>query len=297
MRPSRGAAGRVTRAGLRTQHAALGTRRDERWLSEIWEWQAFDGRDLRTTSGLAFSVVYPGRPTGEAGPDFHDAILALRDGTLLRGDVELHLDSSGWRQHGHHRDPAYDGVVLHVVLTARAQTFNCSGQPVLTVELGSRLGSARRQSAGPVGAAESDAAYSEAPSQLTYLVRPCQHILPARGASSLAAALRALTLERFEAKQAVFEGELGVFDSEQVLYAGLMEALGYSRNRAPFRRLAQVVPLLAIRGQDDGGEELLLAAAELGHPGQAERLLEMAGLIPRPMRAGEWQTTGVRPDR
>jgi len=36
-------------------------------------------------------------------------------GDLLRGDVEIHLRASGWRSHGHAADPAYAGVVLHVV--------------------------------------------------------------------------------------------------------------------------------------------------------------------------------------
>ena len=54
-----------------------GARKDERWLSRAWERQAFDRHNLRSTSGVAFQVVYPGHCTGQAGPDFHDAILAL----------------------------------------------------------------------------------------------------------------------------------------------------------------------------------------------------------------------------
>src|SRR5579883_1102913 len=105
-------------------------RRDERWLSDVWDPQSFERRGLCTTSGLDFKIVYPGMCTGEAGPDFRDAILALDDGSLLRGDVELHLQSSGWRQHGHHRDPAYNGVLLHVVLEADEPTRNSRGEPV-----------------------------------------------------------------------------------------------------------------------------------------------------------------------
>src|SRR5581483_12156653 len=98
--------------------------RDEGWLAGIWQRQAFDKRDLATTDGVHFQVVYPGRCTGEAGPDFREAILALPDGSLLRGDVEIHLHSQGWEQHGHGRDPAYDLVLLHVVLIAGGQTRN-----------------------------------------------------------------------------------------------------------------------------------------------------------------------------
>ncbi|MCS7001422.1 MAG: DUF2851 family protein, partial [Dehalococcoidia bacterium] len=61
------------------------------------------------------TVVYPGRRVGGPGPDFRDAILAFPDGQILRGDIEIHVRAADWTAHGHHRDPAYNGVVLHVV--------------------------------------------------------------------------------------------------------------------------------------------------------------------------------------
>ena len=49
------------------------------------------------------------------GPDFRDALI-LFDGRELRaGSVEIHLRTRGWGDHGHHLDPAYDTVVLHLV--------------------------------------------------------------------------------------------------------------------------------------------------------------------------------------
>lgn len=69
-------------------------------------WRTVDGRRLR--------VLYPGRPAPGHGPDFRDALLEL-DGASLRGDVEVHRRPSEWRAHGHHQNPEYKGVVLHVV--------------------------------------------------------------------------------------------------------------------------------------------------------------------------------------
>jgi hypothetical protein len=44
-------------------------------------------------------------------------------GVEVTGDVELHLHAADWYAHGHAADPAYDGVVLHVVLFPPAEQF------------------------------------------------------------------------------------------------------------------------------------------------------------------------------
>jgi hypothetical protein len=300
-----------------TARRELRVAHDERWLSDIWDRQSFDRRHLRTTSGLGFKVVFRGLLTGEAGPDFRDAILALNDGSLLRGDVELHLESSGWRQHGHHRDPAYDRVLLHVVLDDDEPARNSRGEPVLTLELAGRL--------QPRRVAETRAAV--AVPQLSYVVAPCQGALPRKPQDELAGLLRQLGLERFRAKQAAFEGELAILEPDQVLYAGLMEALGYSRNRKPFRELAALVPVEAVRCAPNaaGVEALLLEAAGFtpGSDGRGaggpiggscppappasdpatQQAHSTAQCSPGPGAAGrrpapalEWQTVGVRPD-
>ena len=300
-------------------------RRDERWLAGVWASQAFDKRRLRTTSGLTFKVVFAGLCTGGPGPDFRDAILALADGSLLRGDVEIHLESSGWRQHGHDRDPAYDGVLLHVVLEDDQPARTSRGEPVLTLELAGRLRLKSLPAAEPpaprplLAVRESSPALRLAPApvavleqpetparpeetssgplavQTSYVVAPCRGVLPRQEPKAVAGLLRRLALERFAAKQAVFEGELAVFEPEQVLYAGLLEALGYSRNRAPFRRLAQLAPLDALRCARTAAaiEQLLLEAAGLA---PASGALENAGRTGETLTPSDWQTAGVRPD-
>jgi Protein of unknown function (DUF2851) len=274
------AAARTAPARLRHRPQA----RDERWLADIWQRQAFDRHNLQTTSGLAFRLVYPGRQTGEAGPDFQDAILALDDGRLLRGGVELHVHGSGWFQHGHHLDPAYDGVALHVVLEAGPPAINSQGQLIPTLELAGRL-AGRRAVAQP----------GEGRPQLSYLVQPCRHALFGTSGPKLEATLSSLALERFQAKQAVFEGELATLEPEQALYAGLVEALGYSRNKGPFRELSQLVPIDALHCQTSmpGIQQLLLAGAGLGDE-EARPLMANAGLVPVTVAPATWQRVGVR---
>ncbi|MBV8087289.1 MAG: DUF2851 family protein, partial [Chloroflexi bacterium] len=279
-------AARVSVLGAPGRKVPVPEGHDEAWLAGVWARQAFDRRELRTTSGLDFQVVYPGLQVGGAGPDFRDAILALPDGRLVRGDVEIHLHSHGWEQHGHRRDPAYDGVLLHVVLVAGGRTYNSQGEPVLTLALGERL------QGRPPGEANR---LAETRAQLTYVVAPCRGRLPRLQPGELNGLLRSLALERFQAKQAVFEGELAVYEPEQVLYAGLLEALGYSRNREPFRDLARLVPIEAIAcaRTAKGIEALLLDGAGLSG---TSRSLEAFGLPGMRLPPGVWQTVGVRPD-
>src|SRR3990170_3491609 len=87
----------------------------EAWVALAWQGRLSRG-SLVTDGGVELQVVHPGRPNGDAGPDFRGAIIATARGELWRGDVEIHVRSSQWRAHGHHRDPGYNGVILHVVL-------------------------------------------------------------------------------------------------------------------------------------------------------------------------------------
>ena len=86
-------------------------------LAKIWAGQSFAPLALRLSDGRSPRVILRGRPGGGAGPDFRDAVIAF-DGEERRGDVELHLHASSFRVHGHDKDPAYNRVVLHVVVWA-----------------------------------------------------------------------------------------------------------------------------------------------------------------------------------
>ncbi|MDE3074676.1 MAG: DUF2851 family protein [Chloroflexota bacterium] len=251
-------------------------------LAEVWRQQAFRRKGLRGTNGLRIGIVYPGRPAGAAGPDFREAIVSLADATLLKGDVELHCDETDWWRHGHHRDTAYNQVILHVVLTVGRPAVKANGEPILTLELGERLFGHRRPS---------EAVQAAPPGQLA-----CRRVLRGQSGAEIAARLEQLARQRFQDKAARFEAALAVVDPPQALYQGLMQALGFGGNRQAFSQLAGLAPYSVVEG--------LLGArpAPQGALLAEQLLLGVSGLVDRPplyglprQAAGAWRLQGLRP--
>jgi len=84
-------------------------------LQKLWLRGDFDTRCAATVGGDRLQVLHPGKWNRLGGPDFLRAKIAFGD-RVVTGDVEVHFRAEAWRQHGHDSDPAYDDVVLHVVL-------------------------------------------------------------------------------------------------------------------------------------------------------------------------------------
>ncbi len=96
----------------------------ELMLHQIWLWQWRLPEILHSVDGRAVRVIQPGWWRYGVGPDIQRAIFII-DNTRICGDIELHLRTDGWWTHGHHRDPRYARVVLHVVLeSSRRPVFH-----------------------------------------------------------------------------------------------------------------------------------------------------------------------------
>lgn len=240
------------------------------------------GKELVTTGGQRLRIIHPGWANGGSGPDFHHAIIALKGRGLLRGDVEIHVSSSQWRSHGHHRDPGYNGVILHAVMwhdkDIPTVLQNGNRVPILTLhpylELSPR---------GVEGLCSPLGEYDQ----------PCHDLQARLGVAAVGELLDEAGEERFGLKAAHFGQELAVEDGDQVLYEGLMGALGYSRNKEPFQELARRLPLKALQG---------IASEECGQRQGLvleKALLAEAGLFPlsrgtKPRGEAEWHLFGLR---
>ncbi|MGB3331121.1 MAG: DUF2851 family protein, partial [Thermomicrobiales bacterium] len=78
-------------------------------------WHGGLTRTVTTVDGRRVDIVFPGQWSHGFGPDFENAMLDVRGEGLSTGAVEIHLRTSDWMAHGHHLDPRYNSVILHIV--------------------------------------------------------------------------------------------------------------------------------------------------------------------------------------
>ena len=223
-------------------------------------WAAGVRGPLPLEDGRTLKVVFPGVPGGGGGPDFSGAILDAA-GDLLRGDVEIHLLASGWRAHGHHRDPAYANVVLHAVTANDSgviATAHASGRAIAILVLPAEAG---------------EAAF---PPPFT---PPCALAMAQGGEPG--AALERLGLRRLRIKAARAAPLVAASGVGQALYALALEILGGPPNRAAFASLARRLPLAALAERTAAAAipHQPLIAAEL-RGAAATLALRRAGLRP-----------------
>jgi hypothetical protein len=254
-------------------------------------WQQVVGKELPSLEDELVSVIYPGRTNGDNGPDFRDAVIVNKS-HLTKGDVEVHVKSSDWYSHKHHADAEYNNVILHVVMwhDCNAATLLQSGKPVPILYLAKAL---RHQ------------AYL-LPYQL-----PCFQILDHVDMRTLRKLLNTAGEERFKQKAMHFQAKIKQEEAGQVLFRGMMRALGYAKNTKPFEDLADRMPLNSIEPREGLAlkQALLLGTAGL-LPSQRwqgkftkekevqelEQIWQSAGKKVKTMKAGDWNLSHIYPN-
>ncbi len=239
-----------------------GPRWSERHLQCVW----FDDRlrpaPLAAVDGTPVTVLEPGRWNLEAGPDFLGATLETAGGVRLTGDVEVHVTPRDWDAHRHAANPLYRNLVAHV-------TYAADPPPVTLPADVLRLSLARALCGNPAFSFDDIDLTAYPHAVLPVTPRPCATALAAHPDRALTL-LDAAGEFRIQAKarrlMARFRQNA---DRRQTLYEELLAALGYKQNAAPFRRLAQRLPVSD--WDPDAG-----AANAYG------RLLGAAGLLPPP---------------
>ncbi|MDH6343088.1 hypothetical protein M2480_001715 [Parabacteroides sp. PFB2-12] len=238
----------------------------ERLLHYIWKYKLYDPASLTTTDGIPLHIIDVGIHNNDAGPDFFNAKIKVRD-TVWAGCVEIHDKASDWLQHGHQEDRAYDAVILHVTGKNDADIFRTNGEPVpqlvLTVPESVRK-------------------------NIDWLLHQdkkaiaCLAFLPEVDPVFLASWMAALLEERLERKtEAIFQLlEQYNNDWNEVFYISLTRSFGFGINGDAFEWLAKSLPFQYIRKQRNSHsqvEALLFGqAGMLDAPGNCDyyRLLQ-----------------------
>lgn len=275
----------------------------EELLRHIWSKQLFDVSKLVTTDNRSIRVIDPGVLHRGSGPDFRNAIVEI-GGRRFTGDIEFHKAADDWNSHKHQNDPAYNSVILHVVLSGNSsRTHSHSGRVIPTVILEPFLLSSVQHLSDQLSREE----YSSISKPIT-----CAPVNDSIDAALLSGWIRTMYRERLQEKvhrlyerlcdiilsqrniigephppynEMIDPNEIPISDLdidkelfrqklpwEQLLYEGMMDGLGYSNNREGMGLLAERVSMLQWKN--------LSSVRELSIQEIQSVLFKVSGLLP-----------------
>ncbi|HVU33313.1 MAG TPA: DUF2851 family protein [Opitutaceae bacterium] len=227
----------------------------EKLLQKIWLRRDFDAASARTTDGRRIRIVHPGRWNLLGGPDFRGARLRREDESELVGDVELHLHAADWDAHAHAQDPAYDGVVLHVVLFEPEPgrvTRGADGRPIPVLVLLPLLHHSLEEHA------IDEAVECLADRPTARLANELMVYPPAQ----VARRLRTQAERRWRQKVRFARMRIERLGWENACHHAALEVLGFRYNRAPMLRFATRWPLSAWANGDVSADEAFAHEAD-----------------------------------
>lgn len=265
-------------------------------VQDAWARQLFDPTALATTTGERVLVLNPGIHNHGSGPDFSGA--TLRIGTspedlLWAGDIEIHTTSADWNRHRHHEDPAYDRVVLHVVLSpdrATGSLTRSDGTPLPEMVLLPHLDRSLR------------ALIHDFHVRGTRTAPYCAPRWKEVPESDRRAWIRSVGIQRIRERAERLAQAFGhTPDLDRLLVGGLWRALGYSPNADAMERLVMRLPLDLARRLDDPQDvqALVMGLAGLSDPRLFSddltarfRHLRTQHELPTPMAPEAWRHGG-----
>ena len=218
-------------------------------IQKVWLRGAFDVSRLTDQWGHRVEVVFPGRWNRLAGPDFKDAILII-DGQRVEGDVEVHFAQNDWIAHGHHQDPEFSRVVLHVLYhplsKAVRATMTASGVEVPSVSLMPLLWYDLEEYASEDSIVESTRTENEEAIEAFLEL----------GIEERRQALARKALERWELKVHFSRRRIERCGWEDACHLAALEILGYAANRIPMLRVGSTFSLARFRSEIPSVEQL-----------------------------------------
>lgn len=261
----------------------------EELMYYIWQQRLF--QSIETLDNTDIEIIHPGLRNLDAGPDFFNAKVKI-DGTLWAGNVEMHVKSSDWFKHHHQGDPAYDNVILHVVMQADAIIRLHNGEAIKTVvmkippEVMERFRNLTTNSNYSFSAIHCAPRISQVP---TIVLHDWMTALTTQRMLNKVARVRDLIEERKESWN-------------EALYVILTRSLGTGVNSDPCERLARSLPFAFLQKHLDNplqiralllGQAGLLPADDIRLKQEYDFLRAKFQLTPMP--AAAWKLSRLRP--
>lgn len=234
---------RYLRNGILLVRERAPERVTERLVRCIWLDQLVKKNRLKTLAGRRIRIISPGWWNTGEGADFRQAEIEIEE-KRLRDEIEVHIYTSDWKGHGHHRDPRYAKIILHVALwddRDKKSIQDLKGRKIPQLVLSPYLSddlATLRESISPekyplASSADFGSCYqkisSADPERITHFL-------------NLAGDMRILE------KAGYFRERADRVGWEESLYEGIMISLGYKGLKREFLELAQRVTLKDARG-------------------------------------------------
>ena len=187
----------------------------EKYLYKIWLEGHYQQEHLKTLSGKNLSIINPGIRNESEGPDFRNAMILIRD-KLFTGDIEIHIRNNDWYLHGHHKDDNYNNVILHVIKDANDANFITNNQSknieIIVLE--------------PIEQLVDDQLFQ------------CKN-WKNKDFNQFRKIIEEYSGKRFQRKTLQTRKFLMQYQAEQYFFIGLLDMLGYSKNRHSMKRIAE----------------------------------------------------------
>lgn len=232
---------------------------NENFISRIWEDKSYYS-DLKTTDGKRVNVLNTGRKNFDEGPDFKDAQIYIDD-KLYSGDVEIHKSLSDWKIHKHRKKDKYNLVILQVVMwdndysgyeIPKAKKARVIPTIILSKYLTKSIHTIWREIINnpspqfkiPCNPGNLDIPHDEKLSLLENMGKKRLHYRMER----ISSRLDNFTFKGYNPRNSQ--------TWEQILTEFIFEALGFSKNKTPFIKLAQYIDLKKIRNLNLSGIQI-----------------------------------------
>jgi hypothetical protein len=216
----------------------------EDFINYIWSNKLYDFNGLSVSgTGEKIKLIEAGSRNTDSGPDFFNARIKIGN-TIWAGNVEIHVKSSDWLTHNHHKDEAYDNIILHVVHTDDKPVFRKNGERIPTVELRDKIDMKILDR------------YNSFIKSKAWIA--CENQIASIDRFTVFAWLEALCIERLEEKAVSISEKLKINkqDFSEIFYRQLGRNFGFNTNSEAFELLTKSVPFTLLGKHIDRVDQL-----------------------------------------